>query len=276
MKMKLLLPSLRPLPASTTAKLFVTGASIGPVVDGLHNRCLLQYDFLPFAVGPLHSSWTVVPLLGVAYVVLGGLLPRLGELLLLGSSSSLEPSTPSKQDPNLLRNRAVQAVLTTVAIILLSAQLETARPFLHHVPQLIHNDDDSAFANVAVLSTAALLQWWCLDRSLVSLAAAVLAAATGPLAELPFVGHGWWHYLPTASDSFPLQALDPDHHHYALWTWVLGTADYSNLGLASITGPCYFAVTMDAIALGRWYDEQLMSSNVECETAQDHHSSPGK
>jgi hypothetical protein len=37
--------------------------------------------------------------------------------------------------------------------------------------------------------------------------------------------------------------------------------NYQDLALSSITGPCYFAVTMDAIALGRWFD--LPSMNDE-------------
>jgi len=76
----------------TTGQLFVTGATIGPIVDSLHNQVLLEYHKAPitldwpsssssFGLFLGHhshlfcSSWFVPPLLGVAYVVLGGVLP---------------------------------------------------------------------------------------------------------------------------------------------------------------------------------------------------------
>ena len=89
---------MRPLTLQTTAKLFATGFTVGPVVDSLHNQCLLKYDLLPIslewpskamaeAIGGEYpyffcSSLTVPPLLGVAYVVLGGVLPRLFDAIL--------------------------------------------------------------------------------------------------------------------------------------------------------------------------------------------------
>jgi hypothetical protein len=32
--------------------------------------------------------------------------------------------------------------------------------------------------------------------------------------------------------------------------------EYKELAISSITGPCYFAVTLDAIALGRYFNER--------------------
>ena len=81
----------------TASKLFLTGATVGPLVDSIHNQCLLQYDLLPISVdlpavpsadvthahdavtasASICTSWLIPPLLGVAYVVLGGVLPRL-------------------------------------------------------------------------------------------------------------------------------------------------------------------------------------------------------
>ena len=34
----------------TTAKLFLTGASVGSLVDSIHNQVLLQYDILPVSI----------------------------------------------------------------------------------------------------------------------------------------------------------------------------------------------------------------------------------
>jgi hypothetical protein len=75
---------------------------------------------------------------------------------------------------------------------------------------------------------------------------------------LPFIAAHCWTYWPTASDAYyPLRDL-------VAWSSSLGpplaqmvaggVSDYDSLMLNSITGPCYFAVTMDAIAIGRWLD----------------------
>ena len=99
-----------------------------------------------------------------------------------------------------------------------------------------------------VLLIAALVQWFALDGTAAALLAASITAVGGPLSELPFVAHGVWAYLDEAADYLPLANVDVDG-----LTTVLGD-NYKDLALSSITGPCYLAVTMDAIALGRWYD----------------------
>ena len=60
-------------------------------------------------------------------------------------------------------------------------------------------------------------------------------AVAGPLAEIPFMQLGCWHYY--SPDYFPFGQDLP--------------------GLSSLTGPCYFAVTQDAQALGRPFDEDM-------------------
>ena len=104
--------------------------------------------------------------------------------------------------------------------------------------------------NIAILFAAAITQWLFLDCTISSLVTAFLVSIGGPLSELPFVANGFWHYLPQASDYYPLQNVDWEYG--SKWFFLLGD-DYKDLALASITGPCYFAVTMDAIALGRWF-----------------------
>jgi len=74
---------------------------------------------------------------------------------------------------------------------------------------------------------------------------ALAAGVFGPLAEIPLMLAGAWHYL--TPDYFPLDALA------SLFSEGLVVDDPSSSGLASITGPCYFAVTTDAIALGRCF-----------------------
>lgn len=296
---------MRPLSPSTSAKLFATGFTIGPLVDSLHNQCLLQYKILPIAIpwptpppppsaltdvilaAPTAtaisqdpsflfcSSWTVPPLLGIAYVVLGGILPRLLESLGLVlqsrvlttrktsnnnddvSSSMIAPQFQSSDTSSSkistesrLRQKAWIAVATTALIIKLSEFLETHPHFMTY-PGLDGATSSTSEIHFVIMLLAALTQWAWLDQTMVGLLAASITMVGGPLSELPFVAYGIWDYLPAASDYLPLS-------QWPSWLDSVATATlgegYRDLALSSITGPCYFAVTMDAIALGRWFD----------------------
>ncbi|GAX18859.1 hypothetical protein FisN_26Hh161 [Fistulifera solaris] len=223
----------------TSSRLFGTGALVGPLVDGLHNQCLLEYHKAPITLAwnedPIFcTSLWVPPLLGIAYVVLGGVLPR---FLSRNVPTRVNDRFLTTQSPNqiltlpertiLLRNKALWAVFTTALIIKLSEILETQSFF-------------ATDRNVILLLGCAVLQWACLDGTLVAFLLASITSIGGPQSELPFVAADVWQYL--APDQFPLLSFQflPD--------------DLQQLGLNRITGPCYFAVTMDAIALGRWYD----------------------
>ena len=183
----------------------------------MHNQVLLQYDYLPVNIGPVHTSAIVPPLLAVAYVLLGCVLPGILESFVgRGGVTSLAASLSP-------RARAGLAVTTTVAIIKAS-ELLTLSPL-------------PSGPSVLLLAAACVLQWAALDGAWSSFILAALAALGGPVCELPLMGAGAWHYL------------DPDY--YPLAPWGLGPASFA--GLSSITGPCYFAVCTDAIALGRWF-----------------------
>jgi hypothetical protein len=271
-------PPLPPtFPASSTfARLFVFGSTIGPMVDGLHNQCLLEYQYAPInwsaslnlfqereLLFTFHSSWIVVPLLGIAYVVLGALLPRAVAWLAVQTQDRMRAanvrSTPilievsKKAESQSTRNRAIAAVVTTAMIVWFSAHLQT-HPVSTFSSAFFGSDaaDGPGHQNLLILTALALLQWFMLDGTVVSLVVAAITSFGGPLAELPFVSHGIWTYLPTASDYHPLQSVDEGLFHSAL-TAILGS-HYHDLGIASITGPCYFAVAMDAIAIGGWFD----------------------
>lgn len=321
---------MRTLSTSTTAKLFATGFTVGPIVDSLHNQCLLRYGVLPISLewptmalqqnhnalvdiaisssssssissssdisgisGSIMdhypyffcSSWIVPPLLGFAYVILGGVLPRIVESIsgsLLnqteGSSSTttaiIDASSPSLSSQQ-LRSRALLAVTTTAMIIKLSEFLETHPGVFDNNldAAIVHNNHpEVATASLFVMIAAAIFQWAVLDGSLVALLVATVTAIGGPLTELPFVGHGVWTYLEGAADYFPLQnvfpnaaaattAIDNNDLFLQLPQILFGTSNYQDLALSSITGPCYFAVAMDAIALGRWFDSSLLSTS---------------
>lgn len=243
------------------AKLFLTGATVGPIVDSVHNQCLLKYNVAPISLPYedgflLCSSWTVPPLLGIAYVVLGGVLPRLFQILInatTSSPSSANDSSPSLSSLPTLRNRAFLAVATTALIIKLSEFLEVHPT----VTQELFSFTTISLADqhIVVLLLAAFAQWAWLDRSAAALLAASITSIGGPLSELPFVSHHVWEYLETAGDYLPLRGIES-----GLLQAILGD-NYQHLALSSITGPCYFAVTMDAIALGRWFEEQTKESS---------------
>ena len=128
---------------------------------------------------------------------------------------SLGSAAPARKGE--LRLRALSAVAATCGIIKLSEiLLESGAP--NALP---------------ILALVALVEWAALDGTWASLVLGVAAAIGGPLGELPFIALGCWHYIPEAADYYPF-----------------GTG----LALSSLTGPCYFAVTTDAIALGRWFD----------------------
>jgi hypothetical protein len=267
---------MRALNPTIAGKLFVTGFTVGPIVDSLHNQCLLKYDILPISIvwpqqienilpPPLVvsiqqypylfcSSWTVPPLLGIAYVVLGGFLPRIFEALLVRIDPDSSPDNKRKQEGNnvdaeKLKNRALLAVITTAFIIKLSEYLET------HPTAILGGES----TGVGLLLVAALMQWAILDGTIVALLAATVTSIGGPLSELPFVAHGVWEYLDSAADYLPLQNLPPGNQMLE----VVLNQDYRNLALSHITGPCYFAVAMDAIALGRWFDAAKLDVDVQ-------------
>eukprot|EP00535_Pseudo-nitzschia_heimii_P013754 CAMPEP_0197199866 /NCGR_PEP_ID=MMETSP1423-20130617/34102_1 /TAXON_ID=476441 /ORGANISM="Pseudo-nitzschia heimii, Strain UNC1101" /LENGTH=249 /DNA_ID=CAMNT_0042653733 /DNA_START=265 /DNA_END=1014 /DNA_ORIENTATION=- len=227
------------------------------------------------------SSWIVPPLLGFAYVVLGGLLPRLVESIVeyLGNKNvkensstelSLEQSWSSSSSSQRLRTRALLAVTSTATIIKLSEFLET-NPELFDNFGILRNHFEPASLSLMAMVVATISQWSILDGSIVTLLVGMMTAVGGPLAELPFVGHGVWTYVEEAADYYPLRnvfsdamthasAIDSDSLRLEALSTLFGTNNFQDLALSSITGPCYFAVATDAIALGRWFDASAPES----------------
>jgi len=261
-------------PRATSAKLFLVGSTVGPLVDSLHNQCLLAYDTLPITLAnpvtstapPLFcSSWAVPPLLGIAYVVLGYILPRVIELLTgdQGDYNVDDNAVPVDANQRIdttreLRNRAILAVTSTAFIIKLSELLQT-----HDAIALgDHRFMLDATTNLGIMVAVDAVQWAILDCTPVALMAATITAFGGPLSELPFVANGFWHYVPESADYLPMSGdlFRPGGIAGTLAEQVLG-GGYNDLALSSITGTCYFAVTTDAIALGRYFYYQSIPDN---------------
>ena len=210
----------QPFAWRSIAGLAAFGATAGPLVDAVHNQVLLEYDVLPITIGLVNAktSLLIPPLLAITYALLGAVLPRAATAL-VGRERAFEPPAASLPPGR----KALLAVASTIGIIKLSEILFASVP---------------AGGSVAILLACCLVQWAVIDAAWASLLLAGVVAIGGPLAELPFLGLGCWHYLQP--DYFPLAAVAP------------AGGDYAWAALNVVTGPCYFAVTTDAIALGRW------------------------
>ena len=192
----------------------------------------------PLVSGTIASSWLVPPLLAPAYALLGAILPAAFERAL--GTGGLRSAT--ERPPAGLA--AALAVSTTLLIIKTS--------------EVLLSSPLPAAPSLAALSALCAAQWLALDGRWASLALALAAAALGPLAELPLLSAGCWHYLHP--DYFPLEiARDSFDSFDSVLGSTLGgfgggeAAEAGRgLGLHSITAPCYFAVATDAIAVGRW------------------------
>lgn len=224
----------------STLKLAMTGAFIGPIVDSLHNQCLLEYNKgqVEFDYHILdnyfvfRSSIFIPPLLAIAYVVLGSILPKAIESIL---------AKHKEQQITNIKFRSLLAVSSTALIIKLSEFLQT-----DDLPPLPSSTSET---HLAIMIIASFLQWLLLDGTTTSLITGIIVSIGGPLSELPFVANDFWTYIPEAADYVPLHDLD------------FIPVQYKELALSSITGPCYFAVTMDAIALSRLFEEEYASSS---------------
>eukprot|EP00965_Chrysotila_dentata_P105544 3485874-Pleurochrysis_carterae.AAC.2 len=217
--LKLQLDTARP---QVLLRLAAFGGAVGPLVDAVHNQVLLKYDVLPvqlpLLLGTAQTSLIIPPLLAITYALLGGLFPALAQQLVGNGSLQGVPAMSSAR-------RAGLAVASTVLIIKASEICALALP---------------AKVGLVLLYGMCTLQWAVLDGAFASALLALLVSVAGPVAELPFIWLGAWHYLPESSDYYPLARFGID----AGWA-----------GLAAITAPCYFAVTTDAIALGRFFSD---------------------
>eukprot|EP00667_Euglena_gracilis_P013573 EG_transcript_13999 len=194
-------------PLRLAVQTFGVGAVLGTLADALHNQAVLVYDYLPitFQLTPsiaIATSAVVPPLLGATYAVLGVALPRLVR-------PRLPPDGPPPWPKMGPVPRAALAWAAMSGVLRLSSVL-IASPF--PLPLCL-----------ALLQCASVGVWCTLDRRRSSLAIALLVSL-GPLAELPFMAAGAWHYL------------QPDVH-------VLPGLP----GLLSLTFPCYFVTAVVAI-----------------------------
>jgi hypothetical protein len=283
--------------ASAASKLFFTGSTVGTIVDSLHNQCLLRYNVAPITIewptflnnvvafksntGFLFnefmftSSWTVPFLLGIAYIVLGSIIPAfIQNFLIYCNVSSINSNTAvdggaekwsyqffngeglAKSSTKLsLQTKAVLAVASTAVIIKFSEFLVLNPSFGNHILSIFSTVPEKQHSTLLFFCVA--IQWILLDGSISSLLAASITAIGGPLSEIPFVAADVWEYLPEVSDKLPLANLHAliasNPFIYTSITSILGE-NFEILSISSVSEPCYFAVCLDAIALRRFFE----------------------
>lgn len=271
------------LKSGTSSKLFVSGATFGTAVtDCILTPQIAEYDFAPIsipapaasesAVGMaaslsgasisslsstaatsylFNSSWLVPPLLGMAYVILGSVLPRIITAALEALGGDKETfRTESTPSPKTRKALALSSLVITSLLVKLCEFCVTNRDVVAALPVLnsLPIPPDVALSTAAVVAT-----WVALDGTLPSLLLGIATYFGGPLSELPFIAAGAWHYVPEFADSFPLEFVDPNGLVGRSLQFLLGQS-YPDLAMCSISNPCYFAITLNAIALGRWFD----------------------
>ena len=64
-----------------------------------------------------------------------------------------------------------------------------------------------AETSLEIMAVADAIQWIALDTTPVALVAATITVIGGPLSEMPFVAHGFWHYLLESADYLPLSGV---------------------------------------------------------------------
>lgn len=218
-------------------KLAIVGATVGPLVDAVHNKALLRYEFLDFSIGPISTSLLVPVLLAVAYPLLGGVLPSIFEETIGTGRLKGAPDFPPLP-------RAGAAVASTFGIVKISEIVKTA-PIIGQGGALGNGFPP---LQVFVLAVLCLIQWLVLDASYASLVEGFVVAFLGPLCELPFQAIGAWNYMA------PPRSFQP-------------FADVDWARISFVTLPCYFAVTTDAIQLGKLFASELPA--VEAEEAEE-------
>eukprot|EP00873_Tetraselmis_striata_P046664 jgi/Tetstr1/466928/TSEL_011382.t1 len=159
------------------ASMFIAGATLGPLLDGIHGTVqLLHYDTLPVNLGGLHSSLVVPPLLGAFYAVVGAL-TNLADTL-------LQESDPATRDC-LQRCQSPGQVALSIGIV--AALLELSA--------LLYKSGLPYGTLSVVLAAGGAAHWAALDRTRQGLALCALCAVAAPLNELLIINWlGWWQY----------------------------------------------------------------------------------
>lgn len=214
-----------PLPLSPLAGALVAGATLGPLLDGIHSSVQLQvYDLWPLDLGPLHTSYTVPPLLASFYATVV-LLDGAAERLSAAAANDNDNDTTTPKPPTPLAIAACYASLA--GGLALSA-------FLHanQVPP----------PTIALaLAAFSAFNFCAFDRTRRGLALALLCAVVAPLAEAQLMARfGTWHY-PRGDIQVPvlLSALS------------FAPASSSAVPFPSWVPLCYFFYTPSVLLLGR-------------------------
>jgi heat shock protein 5 len=198
----------------------LAGATLGPLLDGIHSSVGLQiYDLWPADLGPLHTSAAVPALLSAFYLTLT-LLDDAAERL-SGNDSTPNPPTP-----------------LTIAACYASLAGGLALSAFLHANEVPPSQIAAALAIFAGFNFAAF------DRTRRGLALALLCAVVAPLAEAQLMARfGTWHY-PRADIEVPVLLSGLAFGSEAMTT-------PGSVGFISWVPLCYFFYAPSVLLLGR-------------------------
>lgn len=174
--------------------LFLSGAILGPLLDGIHGTVELNtYDSYPFSILGLHSSAWVPPLLGAFYAVAGGLIVTLDWL----STSDLDipalkPLTaPLRTYTNIEQTWDTRSERTSLAAVALATG---ALAYLLELSANLYGNRVPYSQIHLALALSTVLNWRAFDGTRQGIALAALIGIAAPLSEVVIMKFGLWHY----------------------------------------------------------------------------------
>lgn len=178
-----------------TIPLFVAGATLGTLLDGIHGTVhLLQYKVGAYVIGGLHSSIWVSPLLATFYGTIGIAYVFLDQLASTASEGCQERDSLRK-----FLNTPGNVVATQAALKRISAPyllLNTgATAGLLYLSAVLYQAGWPYAQIFAVLALAAGVNYCAFDGTRQGLVLAAFCALAAPVSELLLINYlGMWRY----------------------------------------------------------------------------------
>ena len=212
--------------AKFAAALFLSGATLGPLLDAIHGTVELNhYDVFPINIAGLHSSALVPPLLGSFYAVAGGMIVAMDWI----ATSDAQIKIPGsgflagilRADSNLDKTEETCDERTSLPAVALCTG---ALAYLLELSANLYGNDVPYYQIHATLAAAAFANWWIFDGTRQGAVLGAICGVGAPLSELVIMQlFGLWHY--PRPDVFGAQGLPS----WVAWCYAFYTPALSNL-----------------------------------------------